>query len=40
MIDFYSDLMKHGEGLYTNQYVNVYEQETLKRVDTLCWDGS
>lgn len=40
MIDFYSDLTKHGEGLYTNQYINVYEQETLKRVDTLCWDGS
>lgn len=40
MIDFYSDLTKHGEGLYTNQYVNVYEQETLKRVDTLCWNGS
>lgn len=37
MIDFYSDPSKYGIGLYINQYVNIYEKETSKCVDTLCW---
>ena len=37
MVDFYSDPSKYGTGLYINQYINIYEKETSKRVDTLCW---
>ena len=39
MANFYSDMFNYGKklDLKINQYLNIYEQETSKRVDTLCW---
>ena len=35
--DFYSNPQMYGKELQINQYVNLFEKETLKRIDTLCW---
>lgn len=39
MANFYSYPEEYSKVLKINQYLNIYEKETLNRVDTLCWTG-
>jgi len=39
MASFYSNPLPFGQNLKINQYINIYENDSQNRVDTLCWTG-